>query len=223
MSDPSLTGLDLTAEGFARSQNMLLPNKFIQRARPHTVGERSAAITGRSGRTGLKTDSYSRRWHDASYNAMEQAVAALSDSTRDVGMVTELEHASKSGETPRPSLPTMRAQLLLNEKRETATSPVGLRAARLQLNSRARDRNSEGGTASRTGTRNREPARRASTCCWKAGPTAPGEDAQRPQTLRRSERSFRHCQDPERRPGPPPARVERESPAIAKDGVGPGP
>ena len=201
---------------------MLLP-KYSSRCEA-AYGRREVCCDHRTKRAHRsQTDSYSRRWHDASYNAMEQAVAALSDSTRDVGMVTELEHASKSGETPRPSLPTMRAQLLLNEKRETATSPVGSRAARLQLNhARGIGIRKEAPHRERGRETGNRP-RRASTCCWKAGPTAPGEQRQWLQTLRRSERSFRHCQDPERRPGPPPARVERESPAIAKGGVGPAP
>src|SRR5947199_9644340 len=98
-------GFNLTAKRFARSKNVFLTDKFIQRLRTHSVGKRTVcrfhgALGGQW--RGIEQAHRAFLCRCASKSAMEQAVAAFSDSTFTVGTETACAAASSSRDIPAP-------------------------------------------------------------------------------------------------------------------------
>src|SRR3954451_17440401 len=97
---------NLTAKRFPGPKNVFLTDKFIQRLRTHSVGKRTVcrfrdAFGGQW--PGIEQAHRAFLCRCASKSAMEQAVAAFSDSTLTIGIETACAPASSSGDIPAPS------------------------------------------------------------------------------------------------------------------------
>ncbi len=59
-----IIALDLHAQRLARTDQVLLPDEFVERARAHAIGERARALSGGSLRAGwARRDSWERSFH----------------------------------------------------------------------------------------------------------------------------------------------------------------
>src|SRR5207248_6894145 len=84
-----IIALDLQPQRLARSQNMLLANEFLQRARTHAVGQRTRKIRGRLRHANWLKQTQLILCLDASYSTIDAATPAFSDSTlRECGTTT---------------------------------------------------------------------------------------------------------------------------------------
>src|SRR5947209_4990151 len=105
-----VVALNLQAQRLSRSQDVLLPCKFIQRARTHAVRQRASTLVALV-RKCLEQTHYARLCLAASYSNMDAATPALSDSTfSECGIViNSFVPATTSGGKPAPSLPMSKA------------------------------------------------------------------------------------------------------------------
>src|SRR6476469_5690784 len=108
--------VDLRAERFAGSEDVLLAQILLEAPWTHAVGKRPALSIVLPGLRRATEWSAIEQAHTyslcraASNSAIEQATAALSDSTLRAGTESALAAATNSEDTPFPSPPTTKAE-----------------------------------------------------------------------------------------------------------------